>query len=62
MDARQILTIGIAYESVRGGVAAVENVYSTFYKPFNHIATVGSGDDSKIIGDNVYIGSHVSIQ
>lgn len=47
MDARHILTIGIAYEPVRGGVAAVENVYSTFYKPFNHIATVGSGDDSK---------------
>lgn len=42
------MTIGIAYEPVRGGVAAVENVYSTFYKPFNHIATVGSGDDSKI--------------
>lgn len=48
MDARHILTIGIAYEPVRGGVAAVENVYSTFYKPFNHIATVGNGDDSKI--------------
>lgn len=47
MDARHILTIGIAYEPVRGGVAAVENVYSTFYKPFNHIATVGSGDDNK---------------
>lgn len=47
MDARHILTIGIAYEPVRGGVAAVENVYSTFYHPFNHIATVGSGDDSK---------------
>lgn len=48
MDANNILTIGIAYEPVRGGVAAVENVYSTFYKPFNHIATVGSGDDSKV--------------
>lgn len=47
MDARNILTIGIAFKPVRGGVAAVENVYSTFYKPFNHIATVGSGDDCK---------------
>lgn len=35
-----MLTIGIDYRVVRGGVAAVENVYSTFYKPFNHVATV----------------------
>lgn len=48
MDAKHILTIGTAFKPVRGGIAAVENVYSTFYKPFNHIATVGAGDDSKI--------------
>lgn len=40
MIAKNILTVGIAYEPVRGGVAAVESVYSTFYKPFNHISTV----------------------
>lgn len=40
LDARNVLTIGIDYRVVRGGVAAVENVYSSFYKPFNHVATV----------------------
>lgn len=40
LDARNILTIGIDYRMVHGGVAAVENVYSTFYKPFNHVTTV----------------------
>ena len=40
LDARNVLTIGIDYRVVHGGVAAVENVYSTFYKPFNHVATV----------------------
>lgn len=34
------MTIGIDYRVVHGGVAAVENVYSTFYEPFNHITTV----------------------
>ena len=40
LDARNVLTIGIDYRVVHGGVAAVESVYSTFYKPFNHVATV----------------------
>lgn len=40
LDARNVLTIGIDCHVVHGGVAAVENVYSTFYKPFNHVATV----------------------
>lgn len=40
MNAENILTIGIDYRVVHGGVAAVENVYSTFYHPFNHVATV----------------------
>ena len=40
MKTNNILTIGIDYRIVRGGVAAVENVYSTFYKPFNHVTTV----------------------
>ena len=40
LEARNVLTIGIDYRVVHGGVAAVENVYSTFYKPFNHITTV----------------------
>ncbi len=40
LNAKNILTIGIDYRVVHGGVAAVENVYSTFYKPFNHVATV----------------------
>ncbi len=39
MEAKNILTIGIDYRVVRGGVAAVENVYSTFYQPFNHVTT-----------------------
>ena len=40
MKANQVLTIGIEYKIVHGGVAAVENVYSTFYHPFNHVSTV----------------------
>lgn len=40
MDTNNILTIGIDYRLVHGGVAAVESVYSTFYEPFNHVATV----------------------
>ena len=40
MQADKILTIGIDYRVVHGGVAAVESVYSTFYEPFNHISTV----------------------
>lgn len=40
LDAKNVLTIGIDYHVVHGGVAAVENVYSTFYQPFNHVATV----------------------
>lgn len=40
MNAKTILTIGIDYHIIHGGVAAVESVYSTFYKPFNHVATV----------------------
>ena len=50
LDARNVLTIGIDYRVVRGGVAAVENVYSTFYKPFNHVATVvDSGQVRKLM-------------
>ena len=30
MEAKNILTIGLDYRVVRGGVAAVENVYSIF--------------------------------
>ena len=40
LEAKNVLTIGIDYRVVHGGVAAVENVYSTFYKPFNHVTTV----------------------
>lgn len=47
MNAEKILTIGIDYRAVRGGVAAVENVYSTFYKPFNHVTTVVDGGQVK---------------
>ena len=50
MDAKKILTIGIDYRLVRGGVAAVENVYSTFYHPFNHITTtVTNGQVKKLL-------------
>lgn len=50
MDANKILTIGIDYRVVRGGVAAVENVYSTFYQPFNHVATtVTNGQVKKLL-------------
>ena len=42
MNAENILTIGIDYRVIHGGVAAVENVYSTFYTPYNHITTVVS--------------------
>lgn len=47
MNAENILTIGVDYRIVRGGVAAVENVYSTFYKPFNHVTTVVDGGQVK---------------
>ena len=47
LEAKNVLTIGIDYRVVRGGVAAVENVYSTFYKPFNHVTTVV--DNGKIV-------------
>lgn len=40
MQADKILTIGIDYRVVHGGIAAVESVYSTFYEPFNHVTTV----------------------
>lgn len=40
LEAKNVLTIGIDYRVVHGGVAAVENVYSTFYEPFNHVTTV----------------------
>lgn len=50
LDARNVLTVGIDYRVVRGGVAAVENVYSTFYQPFNHVATVvDSGQVRKLM-------------
>lgn len=50
MDANKILTIGIDYRVVRGGVAAVENVYSTFYQPFNHVTTtVANGQVKKLL-------------
>ena len=50
MDANKILTIGIDYRVVRGGVAAVENVYSTFYQPFNHVTTtVTNGQVKKLL-------------
>lgn len=50
LDARNVLTIGIDYRVVRGGVAAVENVYSTFYQPFNHVTTtVANGQVKKIL-------------
>ena len=50
MDARNVLTIGIDYRIVRGGVAAVENVYSTFYQPFNHVTTtVNNGLVKKLL-------------
>ena len=45
LDAKNVLTIGINYRVVRGGIAAVENVYSTFYKPFNHVATAIPGGE-----------------
>ena len=50
MEAKNILTIGIDYRVVRGGVAAVENVYSTFYQPFNHVTTtVTNGQVKKLL-------------
>ena len=48
MDGRKILTVGVAYRPVRGGIASVESVYSTFYNPFNHIATAPAGSSSKV--------------
>lgn len=47
LEAKNVLTIGIDYRVVRGGIAAVENVYSTFYKPFNHVTTVV--DNGKVV-------------
>lgn len=40
MNTKNVLTIGIDFNVVHGGVAAVESVYSSFYEPFNHVATV----------------------
>ena len=40
LNAKRILTIGAVYKTPRGGIAAVEKTYSSFYHPFNHIATV----------------------
>ncbi len=39
INGNKILTVGIAYQPVLGGVAAVENIYSTFYIPYLHIAS-----------------------
>lgn len=50
METKNILTVGIDYRVVRGGVAAVENVYSTFYQPFNHVTTtVTNGQVKKLL-------------
>lgn len=50
METKNILTIGIDYRVVRGGVAVVENVYSTFYQPFNHVTTtVTNGQVKKLL-------------
>lgn len=50
METKNILSIGIDYRVVRGGVAAVENVYSTFYQPFNHVTTtVTNGQVKKLL-------------
>ena len=50
MAAKNVLTIGIDYRVVRGGVAASENVYSTFYQPFNHVTTtVTNGQVKKLL-------------
>ena len=38
---------------VRGGVAAVEIVYSCFYKPFNHVTTVV--DNGKVVKLFIFI-------
>lgn len=43
VDGRSILSVGISYKPVRGGVAAVENTYSTFCKPYNHVASASAG-------------------
>lgn len=40
LEAKNVLTIGIDYRVVHGGVTAVESVYSTFYQPFKHVVTV----------------------
>lgn len=48
MNGKKVLTVGVAYKPVQGGIAAVENAYATFYKPFNHIATAPVGINSNI--------------
>lgn len=58
MKAKNILTIGVAYNPMRGGVAAVENVYSTFYKPFNHIATT-TGKSSKLLNAVEFLKAYI---
>jgi len=44
MKANNVLTIGIAYKIPKGGVAACEHAYSTFYEPFYHVPTVVMGN------------------
>ena len=41
---QQILTIGIDWRKIRGGVAAVEQVYASFFDPFKFVPTVVDGN------------------
>lgn len=50
MKADRILTIGIDYRVIHGGIASVESVYSTFYEPFNHITTVVDYGKARKVG------------
>ena len=44
IEASAILTVGPGYKKPKGGISAVENSYSHFYYPFNHIVTVDGGN------------------
>lgn len=50
MEAKHILTIGIAYKIPKGGIAACEHAYSTFFEPFYHIPTVVMGSKWEKLG------------
>lgn len=47
ISADKILTVGVDCSQVKGGVSAVEQEYSKFYSPWQHVTTATTGSDLK---------------